>query len=176
MLKKLLVIAVSVSIIVVSSMGFTNTNSVVTVSAVIGTIDTYRTRSELLMEATNYTGVFTPEEAATVWAEGLYRRSAALQYTVMTEKLKKQYAEKLDKWGSNWVTGQSSPSVMSFMITSVEKTDKTHSKVNLKFEVGSPSTSSKYYDAILWLVREGEFWRVEKIWTDQALNVFTFLT
>ena len=136
-------------------------------------IDIYKTRSELLMEATNHTGVFTPEEAASVWATGLYKRSAALQYTVMTESLKKQYANSLDKWGSNWVTGQSSPSVMSFTITNVTKPDETHAKVNLKFEVGSPSTASKFHDATLWLVRESEFWRIERIWTDQVLSAYT---
>ncbi len=53
-----------------------------------GQVDPYRTRSELLMDATSYTGVFSPEQAAIVWLMGLEGRSAALQYTVMTEKLK----------------------------------------------------------------------------------------
>lgn len=139
----------------------------------IGQVDIYKVRSELLMDATNYAGVFTPKEAATVWAKGLEHRSAAMQYTVMTDKLKKQYADGLDEWKSNWVAGQSSPSVLSFTITDITRPDDTHAIINLKFEVGCPSCTSKYYNATLWLVREQEFWRIENLSTDKELYTYT---
>jgi hypothetical protein len=40
-------------------------------------VDPYTVRSELLMDATNYTGVFTPEQAACRVGDGLEKRSAA---------------------------------------------------------------------------------------------------
>lgn len=133
----------------------------------------YQTRSELLMNATDYVGVFTPEQAATVWANGLINRSAAMQYIVMTESLKEIYARQLGD--SNWVTGESSPWVSSYEITKLENTDDTHAEVNILFETLSAGVPYKEYIAKLWLVKENDFWRIEKIQTDKDLNIFTGL-
>lgn len=138
-----------------------------------GQANPYKTRSELLMDATKYTGVNSPEAVAEVWATGLKDRSAALQYTVMTAKLQKEYAEQLDELRSNWVTGVSSPWVQSFSITDVTKTDDLHVKLKLKVEVVATKTPSQYYYAKLWLIREGDFWRIERIWTDDELYTYT---
>lgn len=143
------------------------------ITAQPGQVNPYKTRSELLMDASNYTGVFTPEQAAAVWAKGLERRSAAMQYTVMTEKLKKKFAGQLDDLRSNWVTGMSSPSVQGYTITKVNRTDDTHAEVDLKIETGATYSPSNFYDARLWLVREGEFWRIDQIWTDEKLYLYT---
>lgn len=141
-----------------------------------GQVNPYRTRSELLMDATNYTGVFTSEEAAAVWAEGLQNRSAAMQYTVMTRKLKKEYARQLDDANSNWVTGMSSPWIDSFTIQKVNKPDNMRAEINLRFETVSAGVPYKSYDAKLWIVREGEFWRIERIALDKGLEWYTFYT
>lgn len=138
-----------------------------------GQVDPYRTRSELLMDATAYTGVFTPEQAASVWAKGLEMRSAAMQYTVMTDKLKKEYAEQLDALRSNWVTGESSPSVMSYAFKKVNKTDESHAEIILQIKVGSYHDPTEYYAARLWLVREEEFWRIDRIAADEGLYYYT---
>lgn len=143
------------------------------ITAQPGQADPYKTRSELLMDATNYTGVFTPEQAAEVWAKGLIRRSAAMQYTVMTEQLKKKYAGQLDALRSNWVTGMSSPWVQDYTITKENRTDDTHAEIGLKIETAVTTSPSEFFDAILWLVREGEFWRIERIWTDKRLYPYT---
>jgi hypothetical protein len=143
------------------------------ITAQPGQVDPYRTRSELLMEASNYTGVFTPEQAAEVWAKGLERRSAAMQYTVMTEKLKKEYAKQLDALRSNWVTGMSSPSVQGYTILNSARTDDTHAEISLKIETAATWSPSEFCDARLWLVREGEFWRIDNIWTDKGLYFYT---
>lgn len=140
-----------------------------------GQVDPYKTRSELLMDAANYTGVFTPEQAVEVWAKGLERRSAAMQYTVMTEKLKKKYAGRLDALRSNWVTGMSSPSVQGYTITEANRTDDAHVEIGLKIETSATYSPSEFYGAKLWLVREGEFWRIERIWTDKGLYPYTLL-
>ena len=143
------------------------------ITAQPGQVNPYKSRSELLMDAANYTGVVTPEQAASVWAKGLERRSAAMQYTVMTEKLKKKYAGQLDDLRSNWVTGMSSPSVQGHTITKVKGTDDSHAEVSLKLEVAATSSPSEFYNARLWLVREGEFWRIDRIWTDEELYPYT---
>ena len=143
------------------------------ITAQPGQVDPYKTRSELLKDATNFTGVFTPEQATEVWANGLIRRSAAMQYTVMTEQLKKKYAEHLDALRSNWVTGMSSPSVQGYTINTKDETDQTHAKISLTIETGAAYSPSEFYDATLWLVREGEFWRIECIWADNRLYPYT---
>lgn len=143
------------------------------ITAQPGQVDPYKTRSELLMDAANYTGVFTPEQATEVWAKGLEGRSAAMQYTVMTETLKKKYAEQLDALRSNWVTGGSSPWVQSYTITEADKTDDAHTEISLRIETVSSYSPSEFYEARLWLIREGEFWRIDRIWTDKRLYPYT---
>ncbi|SBW06296.1 exported hypothetical protein [uncultured Eubacteriales bacterium] len=143
------------------------------ITAQPGQVNPYKTRSELLMDATGYTGVFTPEQASEVWAKGLEQRSAAMQYTVMTNKLKMEYAEQLDRLGSNWVTGMSSPSVQGYTLTEINKTDDTHAEINLSIEVAATWSPSEFYNAKLWLTREGEFWRVDRILTDDGLYPYT---
>lgn len=138
-----------------------------------GQVNPYKTRSELLMDATAYTGVFTPEQAAVVWAKGLEVRSAAMQYIVMTDKLKKEYAEQLDTLRSNWVTGMSSPWVQSFTITEVKTPDDTHAEIGLKFETMAGGIPPEFFDAKLWLVNESGFWRIDRIWTDKGLYYYT---
>lgn len=134
-------------------------------------VNPYQTRSELLMSATDYVGVFTPEQAATVWANGLIDRSAAMQYVVMTESLKEIYARQLGD--PNWVTGESSPWISSYEITKLENPNDTHAEVSIVFEALSAGAPYKEYNAKLWLVKENDFWRIEKIQTDKDLNIFT---
>ena len=143
------------------------------ITAQPGQVDPYKTRSELLMIAADYTGVSTPEQAVELWAEGLIRRSAALQYTVMTEKLKAEYAGQLDALRSNWVTGMSSPSVQGYAITKANKMGNGHAEIGLSVEVAAAWGPSEFYEAMLWLVHEGEFWRIDRLRTDERLYPYT---
>lgn len=138
-----------------------------------GQVNPYKTRSELLMKATNYVGAVTPEQASTIWAEGLRHRSAAMQYIVMTEKLKSEYANQLDTLNSNWVTGMSSPWVGGFTFEKIIQLDEIHAEVYLKFEIVSTTSPPKYYNAKLWLIKEKDFWRIQHIWTDKELFFYT---
>lgn len=143
------------------------------ITAQPGQVNPYKTRSELLMDATNWTGVFTPEQAAEVWAKGLEKRSAAMQYTVMTESLKEKYAGQLDGLRSNWVTGMSSPSVQGYTIIELNRTDDAHAEIGLKIETAATYSPSEFYHARLWLIRKGEFWRIDRIWIDKDLYPYT---
>jgi hypothetical protein len=160
-------------ILLLSALIFMPAAALPEITAQPGQVNPYMTRSELLMEATDYTGVFSPEQAAQVWATGLIRRSAAMQYTVMTGTLKKEYAGQLDALRSNWVTGMSSPSVWSFTITGVYRKDAENAEINLCIETAAVQSPPEYYKAKLCLVKERPFWRISRIWTDKELYPYT---
>lgn len=143
------------------------------ITALPGQVNPYKTRSELLMDASDFTGVVTPEQAAGLWAKGLIMRSAAMQYTVMTERLKKEYAAQLDALRSNWVTGMSSPSVQGYTIMETDAADTAHVRISLKIEVAATWSPPEYYGAELSLVREGDFWRISHIRADEGLYPYT---
>lgn len=69
--------------------------------------------------------------------------------------------------------GMSSPWVSNFIITGISKPDGTQAEIGLRFELKTSAGSSGPYDAKLRLVREEEFWRIERIWTDQQLYWYT---
>lgn len=138
-----------------------------------GQVNPYRTRSELLMEAAEYTGVSKPEKSAELWAMGLQYRNAAMQYVVMTEELKREYAAQLDAQRSNWVTGMSSPWVQDFVFTEVRKVDECHTEINLRVDTATSYSPTQSYKAKLWLVHQSDFWRIERIWTDEELYPYT---
>jgi len=123
----------------------------------------YRGRYNLLTKATDYVGVDSPKKAAELWASGLALRSAAMQYVVFTKELKDKYSEHLDSFESNWVTGQSSPSVQRFIIYNVDDIDEYNARVDLIFEIGSYHGGFKFYPATLYIIKEDDFWRISKI-------------
>ena len=142
------------------------------ITAAPGQVNPYMTRSELLMDAARYTGVSTPEQAVDVWAKGLEQRSAAMQYIVMTDALKGEYAKQLDALRSNWVTGMSSPWVSGYTVTEASKPDDAHAEFSLNIETEAAYIHEDY-KAKLWLVREGEFWRIDRIQADPGLYWYT---
>lgn len=142
-------------------------------SAPRGQVEPYKVRAGLLMDATRYTGVFTPEEAATVWATGLRLRSAAMQYTVMTDRLKTDYVVQLGSQSPNWVTGMSSPWVEGFRITWVRPGEDGGAEVALRFETRTSYGAPEYYDAKLWVIPEAGFRRIDGIWTEEGLYPYT---
>ena len=138
-------------------------------------INPYKIRSELLMEATNYTGVCSPKKAALVWAEGLKLRNAAIQYTVMTKALKSIYAKQLETSTSqgNWVTGMSSPWIESYTILSKIKISYFEVKVIMNFHAATSAGLFDSYKATLSILKEDPFWRISKIDMDKDLYVYT---
>lgn len=135
----------------------------------------YELRSRLLMQAMDDVGVCTPEEAALVWAKGLYMRSAALQYSVMSDELKKEYAQKLENNAPNWVTGVSSPWVESYKITGIETKNKDRI-IKLLFSTLASAGPAGDYMAMLTVSPEGGFWRIKRISADSGLYPYTGLS
>ena len=137
---------------------------------------TYEVRSRLLMEAMDFVGVCFPSDAAIVWAEGLKRRSAAMQYSVMNSSLKDEYARQLDEVFPNWVTGASSPWVESYKITGTESPDEQHMLIELKFDTATSTGYAGSYSAKLTLEQRNCFWRISAIEADEGLYPYTGFT
>lgn len=130
------------------------------------------TKSVLLMEAMRYVGSCTPEDAAKTWAEGLKQRSAALQYAVMSDMLKTEYAKRLETTAPNWVTGMSSPWVDSYTIK-LEDGNAKSKVAELVFTLATSTGTAGKYTASLLLTLENGFWRVSGISMDEALYPYT---
>jgi hypothetical protein len=136
-------------------------------------MDEYEVRSALLMEATDSVGACGPEEAARVWAEGLKRRSAAMQYAVMTKALKDKYAKQLEATFPNWVTGVSSPWVQGYEIMEAKMASENEYAYRMLFSTASSSGPAGAWEARLTVVKDGDYWRVSKVDADRELDVYT---
>lgn len=135
-------------------------------------VNKYEVRSELLMQSTNYVGVCRPEDAPKVWAQGLMMRSAAMQYSVMSSKLKTEYAKQLDYTFPNWVTGMSSPWISGYEIKKYEQIDDSFIYY-LVFSTATSTGPAGNYNAVLIASKEDNFWRIINIKTDKELFAYT---
>lgn len=133
----------------------------------------YEVRSRLLMEAMDSVGVYSPEDAAMVWASGLEKRSAALQYSVMSKELKERYAEQLEESAPNWVTGVSSPWIDSYRIVRIEEPNENTRIIELSFSTMTSTGPAGTYNATLTITRDGDFWRITEIVADPELYPYT---
>ncbi len=136
-------------------------------------INKYEIRSDLLMSAMENVGVCKPEEAVNIWSNGLKMRSAAMQYSVMTNKLKKEYVTQLEENFSNWVTGMSSPWVDSFKIVKFEKLNDNTYTFNVVLYTKTSTGPAGDYNAKLTIVKEKDFWRISNIVMDKELYPYT---
>lgn len=141
----------------------------VSIFSALTKIDKYEVRNQLLMEAMNEIGVCSPEKAAEVWGNGLEIRSAAIQYSVMTQKLKSEYAQQLEESSPNWITGMSSPWIQKFEIIKTAKPDENNYIFHLTFFTQSSTGLNGNHKAVITIIQEGEFWRISKIDADQGL-------
>lgn len=136
--------------------------------------DKYEIRSNLMMGAMGRVGSCSPGGAAGTWAEGLRLRSAALQYAVMSEELKRKYAADLEETFPNWVTGVSSPWIASYQITG-NSIDGDNWCYHIRFSTETSSGPAGDYDAVLIISFEDPFWRVTEIVTERELDAYTGL-
>jgi len=162
--------------IVINLIGYIFNCEYISVFAGMAQADKFEVRSRLLMEAMNYVGVNSPEEAAAVWAKGLRMRSAAMQYSVMSRKLKEIYESQLERSAPNWVTGMSSPWVDSYSIVKQEQINNDSYIVELLFSLATSTGLAGNYRAILNVDREDGFWRISKISMDTELFPYTGFT
>ncbi|MFZ5975031.1 MAG: hypothetical protein ACOYU3_06460 [Bacillota bacterium] len=135
--------------------------------------DKYQIRCRQLMEAMQHVGVCTPEQAAETWAKGLMKRSAAMQYSVMSRQLRNEYAKRLEQTAPNWVTGISSPWVSAYRIIGVQKESEKSYVYTLSISLATSAGPAGDYAATLIVTPEDGFWRITKIATDDALYPYT---
>ena len=133
-------------------------------------------KSLLLLQAIDEVGSCNPEAAARTWASGLEKRSAALQYVVMSKELKGKYFGQLKKASPNWVTGVSSQWVNSYEITSVEHMGDKTSIFTLKFLLATSTGPAGEYSAVLTIEKQGDYWRIVKISADEQLYPYTLFS
>lgn len=160
-------------LILLNVMGYFLDLEYVSVIAAMEEINKYEVRSRLLMQAMEEVGVCTPEKAAEVWAKGLITRNAAMQYSVMSEKLKEEYEKQLEENFPNWVTGVSSPWVENYEIVKTESTDKNTYIFHLRIFTKTSTGPAGEYKAILTVEYGNGFWRITKISADKELSVYT---
>jgi hypothetical protein len=145
----------------------------ISVIAAVDQANKYEVRSRLLMDVMDQVGACDPKTAVHVWANGLVERSAALQYSVFTKKLKTEYARQLETSAPNWVTGVSSPWVDSYKIVKIQDLSKDEKIFELVFSTATSTGPAGDYKATLHINREGEFWRISKLSFDDGLYPYT---
>lgn len=145
----------------------------VSVFAASEAMDKYAVRSQLLKEATDSVGSCDVASAAQTWAQGVKQRNGALQYAVMSRRLKEAYATDLETTFPNWVTGVSSPWVDSFKVLSTQEAKEDVFSVKLQFVTATSSGPYASYNTVLTIVNEDGFWRVDQVQTEPGLLPYT---
>lgn len=128
---------------------------------------------DLLKDAMNYVGVDTAKKTVDVWSEGLKQRSAAIQYSVMTKKLKDIYEKDLKERNANWVTGMSSPWVDSYEITNEKKVNDKTQVFEVEYNTATSTGVSEPFTVILEVIKDNDFWRISKVNGDELSTAYT---
>ena len=130
-------------------------------------------KARLLMDAMDDVGVSRPEQAVDVWVRGLIERSAAMQYAVMDNILRKEYADSLEETAPSWVTGTSSPWVCGYAVGRVTETAQGQQLYTISVMTETSTGPAGEYLAVLALYKDGDFWRIGGISADDGLSAFT---
>jgi len=142
-------------------------------SAAVNSGSVYPVRNQLLIEALDHVGVCGQDSAATVWAEGLRLRNAAMQFSVMSPALLTEYARQLESTFPNWVTGVSSPWIECYEISGITPLKETKAEIRLKFTTATSTGVAGSHCATLTVERDGAFWRIAGIDADDELSAYT---
>ncbi|MEA4972758.1 hypothetical protein SDC9_150894 [bioreactor metagenome] len=127
----------------------------------------------MLEDAMKNLGTVSPEKAIEVWSKGLTDRSAALQYSVMTESLKEIYLKSLNDNGYDfWVTGVSSPWVKDYEITNKTELSDSSYKYEIKYNTET-SDGSYNFSVSLTLVKDGDYWKISDVNGDKDSEAYT---
>lgn len=144
----------------------------ISVVTAVAQADKYEVRNDLLLQAMDYVGACTPEAAIQVWVTGMEGRNGAMQYSVMSPDLKKEYLSHLEQYNPYWVTGMSSPWIVSYEITSKTQTGDTQYVFKLSFPTASSAGPARNLNAEVTVDRQDDFWRITKIAADKGLGPY----
>ena len=141
----------------------------ISVVAAVAQADKYEVRNELLLHAMDHVGVCTPETAIQVWADGMKSRNGAMQYSVMGSDLKKEYLSQLEQYNQYWVTGMSSPWVVSYKVINKTQMGDTRYVFQLSFSTATSAGPAGDFNAKVTVDRQDNFWQITKIAADKGL-------
>ncbi|MFI2856398.1 DL-endopeptidase inhibitor IseA family protein [Paenibacillus sp. JSM ZJ436] len=102
-----------------------------------------------------------PVQAAELYAFGLQKRNAHIQYASFTDSLKKKMANTFEKL--KWVTGSSSSWITSWEITRETKLSSTKHSVELKLNTATLSGPSTPATLKITVVKAGSSWLVDAV-------------
>ncbi|MDT8719653.1 hypothetical protein IAI10_23720 [Clostridium sp. 19966] len=86
------------------------------------TLDQIKGQIYLYDQALKEFGAASPEQAVDIWAEGYKNRNGVMQYSVMCDKLKKQWLkDQGDPTNSFWIIGGSSPWLVDYTLLEKKK-------------------------------------------------------
>jgi hypothetical protein len=119
-----------------------------------------QTNLRLFDEALSELQAPTPEETALVYAKGVKSRNGAMQYSLLSNKLKAEFRKKMGN--EIWVTGVSSPWVSNYKIISKKKASGVH-KITIKFNWATSTGSAGSTQEELTIAKENGKWRIINI-------------
>lgn len=160
-------------LILLNILGYLANCKYISVLAAMSEVNKYEVRNELLLDALDSVGTCDPEDTAAVWAKGLIRRSAALQYSAMDKQLREFYKDNLEETAPNWVTGMSSPWVDKVRIDNSYAKSENCYVIELTISTATSTGPADTYNAVLTLKKIGAFWRIINITADEGLNAYT---
>jgi hypothetical protein len=101
----------------------------------------------------------TPKETALIWAKGIATRNGAMQYSVLSDRLKEEFRKKME--GQIWVTGTSSPWVIGYALTDTKKVGESY-EVTVEFSWGTSAGPAGKTQSKLTILKEGGKWRISE--------------
>ena len=160
-----------VIVTVLNAVGYFFNCKYICVVAAVAQADKYEVRNDLLLQAMDHVGVCTADAAVQVWVDGMRNRNGAMQYSVMSPNLKKEYLSQLEKYNQYWVTGVSSPWVESYKITKTQIGD-TQSVFQLTIFTATSAGPAEDLHAEVTVDRQDDFWLITKIAADEGLKPY----
>lgn len=170
--KKLIVSMAAVCLLIVvlfNGIGYFFNCKYISVPAAVAQANKYEVRTELLLSAIDHVGVCTPQAAIQVWVDGMKSRNGAMQYSVMDEKLKKEYLKQLEQYNQYWVTGVSSPWIESYQIINQTQLGNEQYLFQLTLSTATSTGFAGAYKAQVTVNRNDGFWQITKITADNGL-------
>ena len=121
-------------------------------------------KSKLFREAIDEFGATSKEEAINIYAKGVMNRSGPMQYSVLCNKLKNEFAKAMEEDKNYaWVTGVSSPWVKDYKILKIKKESSNEYKATVVFFLETSSGTFANDKTILTLKHKNNKWCITNI-------------
>jgi len=125
------------------------------------------------INALDYYSPDTPQDAASIWAEGVAGRNGLTQYSVMTGDLKEKYLEVTSANYTNLLFPADDSSIDSWRIEDILENDDGTYLATVFFEISSPTAEDIESSAELRICGEKSGYGVSSVSVESALYSFT---